>query len=670
MARDRGLRGAVAPGGLFAMFCALSSAALAQDAPPWWSGFYAGGHVGAAWGRSRIHATPFEPTVDGVQSLAVRDAQFGPGVGGLQAGWNSQVGGSWMFGLEIDATFPNLMDTHRDVFVPSGIYTRQEEMQSYGSLRARIGYAFGDWLIYGTAGVAGARSYVFRTQQTGTAFGGLAQADDAETARVWRAGWTIGGGVEFHLADAWSARLEYRHTQFGARGAYFPLAGQRVTSDLALNEVRLGLNYHFGQPGRDAPAGAGVLPNLDMFSIHGQTTQVVQSALPFRALYSGVNSLYPGFQTRETISVTGFLGFRPWAGTEFYFNPEPFQGFGLSQTHGAAGFPNGEAQKGGSSWPHYSTARLFMRQVFGFGGEQEEIEAGANQFAGKVDISRLTFTAGKMAVPDIFDGNQYAHDQRVHFLNWSFFDAGAFDYAADQKGYTWGAALELNQKYWAARAGYFLLPDQPNGANFDTRLGRRGQYIGELELRHDQFDLPGKLRLIAWFSRGYSGSFGEVNYNPLYGGDITLTRRGRPGNGFVVNVEQALTADLGFFARLSWRNGHNEIMSFTDIDRAFSAGLVQKGTPWGRPKDKVGMAFAVNALNSGYRIFLTNGGLGINIGDGYLTYRRESVFETYYALNLNEWSTLTFDYQHIANPGYNADRGPASVFALRLHTEF
>ena len=275
-----------------------------------------------------------------------------------------------------------------------------------------------------------------------------------------------------------------------------------------------------------------------------------------------------------------------------------------------------------------------------------------------------------MAVPDVFDANQYSHDQRVQFLNWSFFDAGAFDYAADQKGYTFGAALELNQKYWAARAGYFLLPDMPNGANFDTRLGRRGQYIGELELRHDQFDLPGKLRLIAWFSRGYSGSFGEVNYNPLYGGDIALTRRGRPGNGFVINIEQALTADLGFFSRLSWRNGHNEVMSFTDIDRAFSAGLVQKGTPWGRPKDKVGMAFAVNALNSGYRIFLANGGLGINIGDGALTYRRESIFETYYALNLNEWSTLTFDYQHIANPGYNADRGPASVFALRLHTEF
>ena len=161
-----------------------------------------------------------------------------------------------------------------------------------------------------------------------------------------------------------------------------------------------------------------------------------------------------------------------------------------------------------------------------------------------------------------------------------------------------------------------------------------------------------------------------MNGNPLYGGDITLTRKGRPMHGFVINVEQALTDDLGFFSRASWRDGRNEVMSFTDIDRSFSAGLVQKGTPWDRPKDKVGVAFAVNGLKDGYRRYLANGGLGINIGDGLLTYRRESVFETYYAFNLNDYSTLTFDYQRIGNPGYNADRGPVSVAAVRLHTEF
>ena len=371
------------PATMAAALFAVPCEGMSEETRLWWSGFYAGGHVGAVWGGSRIRATPFEPSVDGTQPLTVRDLQFGPGAGGLQAGWNGRIGGAWMFGVEADLTFPNQMDTHRDIFVPSGIYSRVDDVQSYGSLRARVGHAFGDWLLYGTAGVAGVRAYVSRTQQFGAALGGFAQAGDSEVARTWRFGWTLGGGVELNLSDAWSAKLEYLHTSFDTRGTYFPLAGQSIASNLRLNEVRLGLNYHFGEPGKDAPARGGILPNLEMLSIHGQTTQVLQSNFPFRARYSGPNSLFPGFQTRETISVTGYLGFRPWVGTEFYFNPEPFQGFGLSQTHGAAGFPNGEAQKGGSSYPRYSTARLFMRQSIGFGGEQETIDGGANQFGGK-----------------------------------------------------------------------------------------------------------------------------------------------------------------------------------------------------------------------------------------------------------------------------------------------
>ena len=653
-----------------AMLLATAEASRAE-APPWWTGFYAGGHVGGVFGQSRVRASPFESTVDGVDRVTVQDAQFGPGVGGFQAGWNGRIGSSGMFGIEADLSFPpSVMETHRDLFVPAGTYSRVDGVQSYGSLRGRVGYAFGNWLAYATGGVAGLRAYITRTQQSGLAASGIAGPNDADVARIWRRGWTLGGGLEVYLGEGWSGKVEYLHDRFGVSGANLPLAGQRVQSDLRLHQVRLGLNYRFSEFDGAPPPSVGVLPNLDMFSIHGQTTQIGQSNLPFRARYSGPNSLFPGFQTRETISVTGYLGFRPWAGTEFYYNPEPIQGFGLSQTKGLAGFPNGEAQKAGFSYPRYSTARLFVRQTIGFGGEQEQIDDGANQFGGKIDISRLTFTAGKMAVPDIFDANQFAHDQRIGFLNFAMWDGGAFDYAADQKGYTYGAALEFNQKLWAARAGYYLLPDIPNGVNFDTRLGRRGQYIGELEARYALFDQPGKLRLTGWFSRGFSGSFDEVNSNPVYGGDITLTRRSRPASGIVANIEQSITDDLGLFSRLSFRDGRNEIMSFTDIDRSFAIGLVQKGTPWGRPKDRVGAAIAINALKPGYRTFLTNGGLGINIGDGTLNYRRESIFETYYAFNLNAYSTLSFDYQFIANPGYNADRGPVNIFALRLHTEF
>ena len=159
--------------------------------------------------------------------------------------------------------------------------------------------------------------------------------------------------------------------------------------------------------------------------------------------------------------MSAFLGLRLWNGGELYYNPELLQGFGLSSTVGAAGFPNGEAQKSDFIYPHYNTSRLFLRQTFGFGGEQETIESSYGQMAEKKDISRLTIQVGKFAVHDVFDNNTYAQDSRADFFNWSIWAAGAFDYAADKVGLTYGAIAELNQKTWALRAGYFLIGDKP-----------------------------------------------------------------------------------------------------------------------------------------------------------------------------------------------------------------
>ena len=228
---------------------------------------------------------------------------------------------------------------------------------------------------------------------------------------------------------------------------------------------------------------------------------------PFPAAYSGQNSLYDGAQLRETWSMTGFLGAKLFNGSELYFNPEPFQGFGLSRTHGVGAFPNNEAQKAGYYYPHYYTARLFLRHVFGLGGEQELLPDGPNQVESKVDVSRVTVTFGKFAIPDIFDNNTYAHDARTTFMNYALVDGGAFDYAGDQKGYSWGAAVELNQKDWALRAGYFLTPDVSNSNNYDTRLFSRGQYLLELERRWEIAARPLRLRLTGWDNQCYCGSY-------------------------------------------------------------------------------------------------------------------------------------------------------------------
>jgi len=275
-----------------------------------------------------------------------------------------------------------------------------------------------------------------------------------------------------------------------------------------------------------------------------------------------------------------------------------------------------------------------------------------------------------MAVADVFDNNSYAHDPRKDFMNWSIWASGVFDYPADKLGLGYGATAELNQKQWALRAGYFLMDAESDSNNFDMNVFRRGQYVVELETRYQLFGQPGKLRTLGFLNSSYSGSYRETLGNPALNLDIAQTREGRIKYGYAFNLEQALTGDIGLFGRWSWNDGKNEIMAFTDIDRSLSGGLSIKGTKWGRPDDVIGVAGAVNGLSRDHRDFIAAGGLGILVGDGVLNYRQERVFETYYALALNNALTFTADYQLIVNPAYNADRGPVSVFSGRLHAEF
>jgi len=661
----------------------LTSAAFAADLAPSppplfasspWEGFYFGGHVGYAFGTSSYQTNrPAFPAAGSV-GLYGQDVngEFGPLYGGLQAGYNHLMPSGLMFGVAADFSFPDEMQSNLPLAFPvAGPSLVNDKIEIFGSLRGRIGYAFGDWLIFGAGGFAYDRDMLSSTNAAG----------NVDSVYFWRPGWTVGGGVEVRLTPDWSAYLEYAYSDFARAGVSFPATGEHYNSNLTLQTVQLGVNYRFADNAAAATPNAGVLPiltNLSDWSLHGQNTIVGMGNASFPAAYSGTNSLFPGYQTVETISLDGYLGYKAFEGTEFYFNPEPFQGFGLSQTHGLAGFPNIEAQKAGFDYPHYYTARLYLRQIFGLGGEQEDIPDGPLQVGEKADISRVTVTFGKLAIPDIFDNNTYAHDGRTSFMNWALNDAGAFDYVADQKGYTWGTAVELNQKDWALRAGYFLADDVPNGNNFDTRLFQRGQYLLEFEDRYTLFGSPGKFRLTGWDTQCYCGSFAATLTNPFLSNpllnpnapDVAATRKTRSEFGFIANVEQTVTDDLGLFARLSWQSGQTEIMAWTDIDESASFGAVLKGTSWGRPNDRVGLAGMVNGISSNYQAFLAAGGLGINIGDGALSYRPETIIETYYSVGLTDWAALSFDYQFFANPGYNYVRGPVSIGAVRLHAQF
>ena len=440
---------------------------------------------------------------------------------------------------------------------------------------------------------------------------------------------------------------------------------------------RLLLASLLGSVGAVAPLPATAEEPADVsadWSLHAQLTGVYQGDAAFHSPYQGPNSLSGDTQIRESLSGTLYLGRRlPWQGGELYFNPEFNQGFGLSRTEGVEGFPNGEAQKAGFDTPKPNVARLFVRQTFGLGGEQEQIDDDDNQLARPVDIARVTLTGGKFSASDVFDDNRYAHDARTQFLNLSFWEAAAWDYPADAKGYTDGIAAELNQKRWALRAGYFLVPKIANQRDLDPRFAKRFATVVELETRHELWSEPGKLRFLVFANRAPQASLGEAVALAQASGaapDTTALRRDSWKAGFAVNLEQALSDALGVFARVSWNDGKTEGWSFNDINNSFAVGASLEGVRWGRPDDTVGLAGAVNRASQALQRFLTAGGAGILAGDGRLSYAPEAIIETYYSLQVVRPVAVSLDYQFVANPAFNRDRGPVSIFAVRVHLHY
>ena len=423
----------------------------------------------------------------------------------------------------------------------------------------------------------------------------------------------------------------------------------------------------------DTPSAAGAWNATDWYNLHGQSTVVYQYHPGFAAPFSGPHSLNPGGMGRETFDATLFAGVRPWHGVEFYVDPEIDQGFGLSDTLGVAGFPSGEAYKVGRRNPYYETPRAFGRFTIGLGGTEEKVEDGPNQIAGTRLSNNIVITAGKFGVTDIFDNNRYAHDPRSDFLNWSIIDSGAFDYAANAWGYTYGGAVEWNQNWWTIRAGVFALSKVPNEVDLDSSFSQY-EFVTEFEARHTLFDRPGKLKLLFFNNRGRMANYNDAVRLAQQTGttpDVSLVRHDGSRPGVALNAEQEFTDDLGGFLRASLNDGHKESYEFTEINRSVAAGLALAGKRWHRPDDTVGLAGVVNDISKDARNYLAAGGLGILIGDGALPKAGlEQIVELYYKAALVAGFSATVDYQHIENPAYNALRGPVDIFAFRLHAEF
>ena len=416
-------------------------------------------------------------------------------------------------------------------------------------------------------------------------------------------------------------------------------------------------------------------PEVEDWGAKIQATYVWQKQPGFNAAYSGPNSLRPEKEISYTFSTTAYLGFRPWQGGELYFNPEMIMSQSLSNLTGLGGLSNGENQKGGGPDPTFYLARLFVRHTWGFGGDRDKIESAPNQLAGQTDNRRLVLTAGKLGLIDIFDNNSFSHDPRTQFLNWSLMTHGAFDYAADQRGYSVGAALEFYYDEWAFRAGRFEQPIQSNGLPLDSRISAHYGDQVEIEHGHKISGQPGKLRLLVFHNRARMGGFQDaLDFWNAHGRagvpDVGNVRKDQSKIGFGVSLEQNITQNIGLFARTSRNDGGEETYAFTEIERSLSGGIVVKGNSWGRQNDTIGIAYVKNGLSSVHRQYLANGGLGFFIGDGNINYQPEKISEVYYSLGVTKNTWLSLDYQHINNPAYNADRGPVRIVGARLHLEY
>lgn len=419
-------------------------------------------------------------------------------------------------------------------------------------------------------------------------------------------------------------------------------------------------------------AAQDTIQKTDRFNLHFQTTYVYQYKPSFHSPYEGQNSLIGKEEEQNSITATLYFGARLWKGAELYLNPELAGGSGLSGALGMAGSSNGETFRIGNPAPALYRARYFLKQTFPFGNETEWQDDDANQLGGYTPKNRLSFYLGKISMGDLFDNNEYSNSPRTQFMNWALMNNGAWDYAANVRGYTYSFATELLLGGWAYKLAIATLPKEANGQKLNLNFKDSFAFAinAEVGKEYSMNGKKGHLRLLGYHNNANMGNY--VKASKMAVPDIESTRKlGRTKWGFGINVDQELNKTTGLFGRAGWNDGKNETWVFAEIDRTVSLGASFNGERWRRNEDNAGIAVLVNGLSQDHRTYLAKGGSGFLIGDGALNYSAEEIAELYYNVKPSKvplW--FTGDYQFVVHPGYNKDRGPVHIFSIRLHTEF
>ncbi len=413
------------------------------------------------------------------------------------------------------------------------------------------------------------------------------------------------------------------------------------------------------------------------WDFHFQFTGIIQYNPAFQAPYSGKNSFLPGAGHAYSVTTTAYIGRNLWSGAALYFNPEMAGGQGLSSTLGIAGFPNGETFRIGEAKPVVYVGRIFLRQQIVLDPEHfDTLEEGINQVRERVSRKRFTISFGKFGLADFFDQNAVSHDPRTDFMNWSLMNNGAYDYAANTRGYTGGLVLEYYTPGWVLRAATALMPLYSNGPSLNFNWTKTNSETFEVQKDYSLQGLPGNARLLFYYNTSKAPAYQTVINEYLNGTDTSLDviygkHYGGKKYGLGISLDQALGKRLNGFFRFGWNDGKTATWAFAEIDNSGSLGLRYFGIGKGRHADNIGLAFVSNGISSSHRDFLNTGGYGFMIGDGKLVnYSRENIAELFYEVKLFEQLFATLDYQFVENPAYNRDRGPVSLLAARVHVYF
>jgi high affinity Mn2+ porin len=414
----------------------------------------------------------------------------------------------------------------------------------------------------------------------------------------------------------------------------------------------------------------------DRLWLSGQANFVMQWHPGFHSPYQGKNSLTPEAQNANSRVLTLFTGLRVTNSTEFLCDVQEAGGHGLAEALGVAGFFNLDVVRNPTLSKAPYVARLMWHQIIPLGDKKIAVQRSQFSLFRELPQRRLEVRFGKFSMADFFDLNTYGTDSNLQFMNWAVDNNGAYDYAADTRGFTFSALVEYHDRNYVLRFAEALMPKVANGIHLDADMSRARAENVEFELHGKVFGKQeGIVRVLAYVNHANMGVYRDAVANYLAGRtpipDITAhPLQTTVKYGFGANFEQPITDSLGIFGRWGWNEGQHESYAYTEVDQTWQIGIAGNGGRWHRHYDRLGLVFVTNGISRDHQEYLAHGGYGFLLGDGRLNYAREDILEGFYTIHAWRGFFPAVGLQYTVHPGYNKDRGPVIVPTLRWHLEF